>query len=88
MTYAATKFEVATSNGLGRDTFTRNLTDGRTDERWTDFGTTLIYIDIINNKYVYIISCFLYGAVMWDPYGTDLGNPIWDWDRSRQSHIA
>ena len=30
MTYAATAFEVATSNGLGGDTFTRNLTDGRT----------------------------------------------------------
>ena len=25
--YAATKFKVATSNGLGGDTFTRNVTD-------------------------------------------------------------
>ena len=25
VTYAATKFEVAMSNGLGRDTFTRNV---------------------------------------------------------------
>ena len=25
--YSATKFEVATSNGLGGDTFTRNMTD-------------------------------------------------------------
>ena len=26
--YAPTKFEVATSNGLGEDTITRNVTDG------------------------------------------------------------
>ena len=36
VTYAATKFEVATSKGLGGDTFSRNVTDGRTDERTTD----------------------------------------------------
>ena len=33
-----TKFEVATSNGLGVDTFTRNVTDGSTQaqrDRWT-----------------------------------------------------
>ena len=41
MTYSITKFEVATSNGLG-DTFTRNVTDGRTDGRRTDFDTKLI----------------------------------------------
>ena len=35
MIYASTKFEVATSNGLGEDTITRNVTDGRTD-RQTD----------------------------------------------------
>ena len=29
VTYSGTKFEGATSNGLGGDTFTRNLTDGR-----------------------------------------------------------
>ena len=48
--YASTKFEVATSNGLGEDTITRNVTDGRTDRqtdartdgRRTDFGTKLI----------------------------------------------
>ena len=34
MTYAATKFEVATSNGLG-DTFTKNVTDAPTDDRRT-----------------------------------------------------
>ena len=55
MTYSPTKFEVATSNGLGGDTFTRNVTDGRThgqtdrrtdgqtDGRRTDFDTKLIY---------------------------------------------
>ena len=36
VTYSATKFEVATSNGLGGDTFTRNVTDGRTDRLMTD----------------------------------------------------
>ena len=36
LTYAATTFEVATSNGLGRDTFTRNVTHGRTDRRTAD----------------------------------------------------
>ena len=37
--YASTKFEVAMSNGLGEDTVTRNVTDGRTDAR-TDRRTT------------------------------------------------
>ena len=45
VTYSATKFEVSTSNGLGGDTFTRNVTDarthGRTDRR-TDDGPTLV----------------------------------------------
>ena len=36
--YSVTKFEVATSNGLGEDTFTRNMTDGQ-----IDFCTKLIY---------------------------------------------
>ena len=44
MTYLTTKVEVATSNGLGGDTFTRNVTDvrtngqtdGQTDGRTTD----------------------------------------------------
>ena len=36
MTYSGTKFEVATSNRLGGDTFTRNVTDARTDRRTTD----------------------------------------------------
>ena len=36
MTYSATKFEIATSNGLGGDTFTRNLMIGHIDGRTTD----------------------------------------------------
>ena len=42
--YASTKFEVATFNGLGEDTITRNetwLTDRQTDAR-TDDGPTLV----------------------------------------------
>ena len=39
--YAPTKFEVATSNGLGEDTITRNVTDGQTHGR-TDDGPTLV----------------------------------------------
>ena len=34
--YASTKFEVATSNGLGEDTITRNVTEGQTDGQTTD----------------------------------------------------
>ena len=37
--YASTKFEVTTSNGLGEDTITRNVTDGPTDAQ-TDGRTT------------------------------------------------
>ena len=58
MTYSTTKFKVFTSNGLGGDTFTRNVTDGRThgrtdgrtdgqtetDGRLTGFDTKLIYL--------------------------------------------
>ena len=39
-------FEVATFNGLGGDTFTRNVTDGRR----TDFGTKLIYHFFLKKK--------------------------------------
>ena len=35
-TYLSTKFEVATANGLGGDTFTRNVTDGCTNGWMTD----------------------------------------------------
>ena len=45
MIYSSTKFEVASSNGLGGDTFTRNVMDGRTarrtDGRRTDFDTKI-----------------------------------------------
>ena len=62
MTYSTTKFEVVTSNGLGGDTFTRNVTDGhthgqtdgrtdrRTDGRRTDFDTKLIYPFFLKKK--------------------------------------
>ena len=47
--YAPTKFEVATSNRLGEDTITKNVTDGQTDARTdgqtdgrTDDGPTLV----------------------------------------------
>ena len=45
MTYSGAKIEVAKLNGLGGETFTRNMTDARThtqtDEQETDFGTKL-----------------------------------------------
>ena len=58
VTYSTTKFKVATSNGLGGDTFTRNVTDGRThgrtdrrtDRRRTDFDTKLIYPFFLKKK--------------------------------------
>ena len=62
--YAPTKFQVAMSNGLGEDTITRNVTDGRTDAqtdgqtdgrtdgRRTDFGTKLIYPIFLTKKRV------------------------------------
>ena len=62
VTYSPTKFEVATSNGLRGDTFTRNVTDGRThgrtdrqtdgrtDGRRTDFDTKLIYPFFLKKK--------------------------------------
>ena len=43
--YASIKFEAATSNGLGEDKITRNMTDGRTDRQThgqTDDGPTLV----------------------------------------------
>ena len=50
MTYSTTKFEVATSKGLVGDTFTRNVTDGRTDRRRTNFDTKLIYPFFLKKK--------------------------------------
>ena len=41
VTYAVIKFEVARSNGLGGDTFTRNVMDART-HRQTNDGPTLV----------------------------------------------
>ena len=48
--YASTKFEAATSHGLGADTITRNMTDGQTEGRHTDFGTKFIYPSFLNEK--------------------------------------
>ena len=64
MTYLPTKFEVATSDGLGGDTFTRNVTDGRTysrtdgqtDGRRTDFDTKSIYPFFLKKKAVIIVQ--------------------------------
>ena len=41
MAYSAAKFKVATSNGLGGDTFTRIVTHGQADDR-----PTLVRINI------------------------------------------
>ena len=46
VTYPATKFEVAIFNGLGGDTFTRNVTDGRR----TDFDMKSIYPFFLKKK--------------------------------------
>ena len=50
VTYSATKFEVAASNGLGGDTFTRNMTDRQMDGRRPDFGTKLVYPFFLKKK--------------------------------------
>ena len=50
------KFEVATSDGLGGDTFTRNVKDGQTDGRRTDFDTKSIYPFFLKKKAVIIIQ--------------------------------
>ena len=68
-----TKFEVATTNGLGDDALTKNVTarrtDGRTDgetDRRTDFSTRLIYSenslysDIIYNSKIHSLQRQLY----------------------------
>ena len=54
MIYASTKFEVASSNCLGEDTITRNVTDGRTtDLLWYDFN-----IPYFSNEKAGIITLF------------------------------
>ena len=75
MTYSPTKFEVATSNGLGGDTFTRNVTDGRThgrtdgrtdgqtDGRRTDFDTKLIYPFFLKKKAGIIIEAIVISLI-------------------------
>ena len=50
MIYATAKFAVAMSNDLVGDSFTRNLTDGRTDGPGTYFDTNLIYPFFLKKK--------------------------------------
>ena len=38
MAYTHAKFEFATSNGLGENTITRNVTDVRTDRLWYEIN--------------------------------------------------
>ena len=64
--YASTKFEVATPNGLGEDTITRNVTDGRTHGQRTYFGTKSIYPIFSNEKGVIIIGHI--SLVFWNLY--------------------
>ena len=45
-TYSAIKFEVTTSYGLGGDTFTRNVTDGRTDRQTNGRTTDRLWYEI------------------------------------------
>ena len=49
MTCLGTKFKVATSNGLGGDTFTRNVTDGRTHAR-TDEGAKWLSGRVLDSR--------------------------------------
>ena len=60
MTYLGTKFEVARSNNLGGDTFTRNVMEARTHGWQTDFSTKLIYPSDLKKK-VGIITQVLRG---------------------------
>ena len=48
--YASTKFEIATSNGLGGDTITRNVTDGRTHRGTKDWLWYEINIPYFSNE--------------------------------------
>ena len=50
--YASAKFKVTTSNGLGKLTITRNVTDGQTYGRRTDDGSKLMYTIFLTKKRV------------------------------------
>ena len=51
VTYSATKFEVAATNGLGAATFTRNVTDRGPDGQTTDdFDMKFIYHFFLRKK--------------------------------------
>ena len=61
---ASTKFEVATSNGFGEDTITRNVTDRRTDARTDRWTTDRLWYEInipyFSNEKAGIINPFCY----------------------------
>ena len=60
MTYLGTKFEVATSNGLGGDTFARNVTDWCTRAHthgWTDDDRSS-GVSILKNSDLMFIALF------------------------------
>ena len=63
MTYSGTKFKISTSNGLGGDTFTRNVEDaqmdGQIDRRLTDVGTMLIYPFFLKKKSILTFICMI-----------------------------
>ena len=71
MTYLATKFEVATSNSLGADTFTRNVMDTQADGWTTDWlcqelniafilkkkeGIKTTKVTRVDNTFMYVIA--------------------------------
>ena len=45
VTYSATKFDIATSNGVGGDTFTSNVMDGQTTDRlWYEINIPICFL--------------------------------------------
>ena len=45
VTYSATKFDFATSNGVGGDTFTSNVMDGQTTDRlWNEINIPICFL--------------------------------------------
>ena len=63
MTYLDTKFEVATSNSLEENTFTRNVTDGRTHGHTDRQMTDRLWYQINIKKNADITSKGIYTSV-------------------------
>ena len=63
VTYSTIKFEAATTNSLGGDTFTRKVTDGRMDRPRSNFDMKLIYPFFLKKKagikmmILFILTC-------------------------------